>query len=158
MAVAIIQLQAHLEAFCSLGGWNRGGDAKPALLHHRHDKNGTSKQGRGESRRSTPSAATDDGFTEITSPTQVLLPLDNPSGNITGTVRRKQRAKLWGNSNDARVPQLTVTYDQCSMLEEVFVSRDNKSQRNECCSLVRGGEGKKHRLLQIFQKVQCNDG
>lgn len=27
-------------------------------------------------------------------PTQVLLPLDNPSGNITGTVRRKQRAKL----------------------------------------------------------------
>lgn len=25
---------------------------------------------------------------------EVLLPLDNPSGNITGTVRRKQRAKL----------------------------------------------------------------
>lgn len=27
-------------------------------------------------------------------PSQVLLPLDNPSGNITGTVRRKQRARL----------------------------------------------------------------
>lgn len=26
---------------------------------------------------------------------QVLLPLDNPSGNITGTLRRKQLAKLW---------------------------------------------------------------
>lgn len=25
---------------------------------------------------------------------QVLLPLDNPSGNITGTLRRKQLAKL----------------------------------------------------------------
>lgn len=28
-------------------------------------------------------------------PSQVLLPLDNPSGNITGTLRRKQQAKLW---------------------------------------------------------------
>lgn len=29
------------------------------------------------------------------SPSQVLLPLDNPSGNITGTLRRKPQAKLW---------------------------------------------------------------
>lgn len=28
-------------------------------------------------------------------PLQVLLPLDNPSGNITGTLRRKPQAKLW---------------------------------------------------------------
>lgn len=27
-------------------------------------------------------------------PSQVLLPLDNPSGNIAGIVRRKQQAKL----------------------------------------------------------------
>lgn len=30
----------------------------------------------------------------LTNRDEVLLPLDNPSGNITGTVRRKQRAKL----------------------------------------------------------------
>lgn len=30
----------------------------------------------------------------LTNNDEVLLPLDNPSGNITGTVRRKQQAKL----------------------------------------------------------------
>lgn len=30
----------------------------------------------------------------LVSLSQVLLPLDNPSGNITGTLRRKQLAKL----------------------------------------------------------------
>lgn len=39
---------------------------------------------------------------------QVLLPLDNPSGNITGTLRRKPQARLWKRHFcDLRKPKKT---------------------------------------------------
>lgn len=41
---------------------------------------------------------------------QVLLPLDNPSGNITGTVRRKQRARLWTHHHNLKVLMLSDIY------------------------------------------------
>lgn len=48
------------------------------------------------STRFQPADARRDCFTRVPSVLllQVLLPLDNPSGNISGTLRRKQLAKL----------------------------------------------------------------
>lgn len=81
---------------------------------------------------------------------QVLLPLNNPSGNITGTLRRKQLAKLW----------MTHFCDLCKSekRQHVWLQQSNilKKQQellgiNHIC-----WENSTVYCKSLNQKVQCN--